>query len=137
MADTTRRVDYYYVTVPDQPGESFKVLAALKEAGVNLLAYSAFPVGGGRSQVVLVPERPSALTAWVEKAGLKLSARKQAFLAQGDDRVGAVSDLVGKLAKARINITAVDAVCAGAGRYGLILWVKPGDYERAAQALGA
>ena len=42
-----------------------------------------------------------------------------------------------RLADARINVTAVDAVTAGAGRYGVILWVKPRDYARAARALRA
>ena len=32
-----------------------------------------------------------------------------------------------KLAAAKINVTAVDAVCAGAGQYGAILWVAPRD----------
>ncbi len=27
MADTVRRVEYYYVTVPDRPGEGFRVLS--------------------------------------------------------------------------------------------------------------
>ena len=41
------------------------------------------------------------------------------------------------LGDAKINVTAVDAVCAGAGRYGAILWVAPRDVTRAAKALGA
>jgi hypothetical protein len=50
--------------------------------------------------------------------------------------VGALADLLQKLANARINLTATDAVCAGAGRYGVILWVKPRDVKRAARAFG-
>jgi hypothetical protein len=42
-----------------------------------------------------------------------------------------------KLGDAGINVTAADAVSAGRGRYGMILWVKPRDYARAAKALGA
>ncbi len=34
-------------------------------------------------------------------------------------------------------VTAVDAAAAGKGRYGMILWVKPKNYARAARALGA
>jgi hypothetical protein len=44
---------------------------------------------------------------------------------------------MGKLADAKINVTAIDAVSAGGGRYGAILWVKPKDVVKAAQALGA
>ncbi len=43
MADTIRQVDYYYATVPDKPGEGARVAGVLRDAGVNLLAFHAFP----------------------------------------------------------------------------------------------
>jgi predicted amino acid-binding ACT domain protein len=64
-----------------------------------------------------------------------LSKAKRAFLIEGDDRVGAVADTIAKLAEANINVTAAAATGA-AGRFGMILWVAPADYERAAGALG-
>ena len=59
-----------------------------------------------------------------------------AFLVQGDDRMGAVADIVSKMGQARINITAIQAITAGEGRYGAILWVKPRNVDKAAQKLG-
>ena len=47
-----------------------------------------------------------------------------------------VADTLAKLAEAEINVTASAATGAGSGRYGMILWVAPADYERAADALG-
>jgi hypothetical protein len=35
------------------------------------------------------------------------------------------------------NVRAAAATGAGAGRYGMIIWVAAADYERAADALGA
>jgi hypothetical protein len=137
MADSIRGVEYYYVTVPDAPGEGQRILSALQESGVNLLAYLGFPVGGGQSQLDLVPEDSSALKDVAERLGLALSEAKRAFLVQGDDRVGAVADTVAKLAEASINVTAAAATSAGSGRYGMILWVAVGDYERASDVLGA
>jgi hypothetical protein len=137
MADSIRGVEYYYVTVPDAPGEGQRILSALHESGVNLLAYLGFPAGGGESQLDLVPEEPGALQDVAGRLGLTLSEAKRAFLVQGDDRVGAVADTVGKLAGAGINVTAAAAASAGSGRYGMILWVAAADYERAADVLGA
>lgn len=136
MADKARRVDYYYVTVPDRPGEGKKVLSALKESKVNLLAYLGFPSGNGKAQLDLVPENGGALKKAAEKAGIKLSDVKKAFLIQGDDRPGAVADSIAKLADANVNVTSAAATCA-AEKYGLVIWVRPADYERAARALGA
>lgn len=137
MADSVRRVEYYYVVVPDRPGEGARILAALKESGVNLLAYLGFPTGGGRSQIDLVPEDSASLRQAAERAGVTLSEAKRAFLIQGDDRVGAVMDTTARLGEANINITAAAATSAGSGRYGMILWVPPADYDRAAGLLGA
>ena len=60
---------------------------------------------------------------------------KTGFVIQGDDRTGAVAEVVSKLSEAKINITALQAVAAGAGRYGAILWVKPRDVNKAAKIL--
>jgi hypothetical protein len=137
MANAVRPVEYYYVTVPDTPGEGQRILSALTDSGVNLLAYLGFPVGGGQSQIDLVPEDPESLREAAARAGITLSEAKRAFLIQGDDRVGAVAHTTAKLAEGSINVTAAAATGAGSGRYGMILWVAPADYERAAGALGA
>jgi hypothetical protein len=136
MADTVRGVEYYYAIVSDEPGEGQRVLSAIKERGVNLVAYLGFPLGGGQSQIDLVPEDPESLKEAARQAGITLSDAKRAFLVQGDDRVGAVADITGQLAAANINITAAAAAGAASGRYGMILWVAQADYERAADALG-
>jgi hypothetical protein len=137
MAYTVRNVEYYYVTIPDSPGEGERILTALKESRVNLLAFLGFPVGGGQSQIDLVPEDPQALRETAGQASVTLSEAKRAFLIQGDDRVGAVADTTAKLAEANINLTAAAATGAGSGRFGMIVWVGAADYERATEALGA
>jgi len=136
MPDTVRRVQYFYTEVPDKPGEGAKLLNALKEAGVNLLAYSGFPKGR-RAQLDFIPADVAAFRAAARKAKLPLVGPKTGFLIQGADRPGAVAELIAKLAAAQINVTACDAVAAGEGRYGAILWVKPQDVQKAARVLGA
>ena len=136
MSDTVRKVDYYYVVVPDKPGECAKVLSALAAEGINLLAFSGFP-SARKGQLDLVPEDPNAFKLAAKKLKLKLSARKSGFLVQGDDRVGALNETLNKLAGAKINITAMDAISSGGGRYGAIFWVKPLAVSRAAKLLGA
>ncbi|MDQ7842258.1 MAG: hypothetical protein QN141_04325 [Armatimonadota bacterium] len=135
MPDTIRLVDYYYVMTADRPGEGARVLGHLKDAGVNLLAFHAFP-SGRRAQLNLVPSDAAALRAAARKAKWKLVGPKKAFLLTGDDRTGALVDHYNKLAQAKINVVATDAV-AVSGYYGAILWVGPRDVKKAAQILGA
>jgi hypothetical protein len=135
MAETIRKVDYFYIKAPNKPGEGARVLGAFRDEGVNFLAFSGFPEGEG-AQIDFVPEETPKFEAAAKKAGLRLSPKKTGFLAQGEDRVGAIADIMGKLAGVQINITAIDAICAGEGRYGAIFWVKPNDVSKAAQTLG-
>lgn len=134
--DTIQRVEYFYVQVPDKPGEGARALATLRGAGVNLLAYSGFPAGR-RAQLDFVPSDPAQFRQVAKQAKWKVKGPKRAFLIQGDDRVGACAEILDKLAAAKINVTAMDAVSAGAGRWGAILWVKPAAFKKAAQVLGA
>src|SRR3972149_5967222 len=100
MADTIRKVAYYKTDVPNKPGEGARLLGALKDAGVNLLAFSGFP-SGRRAQGDFIPEDEAAFKKAAREAGLKLSARKSCFLVQGEDRVGAVADILSTLAGAK------------------------------------
>jgi len=137
MAYRVSKVDYCYVTVPSRAGQGAKILKEIRDAGINLIAFSGFPVKGGKAQIDLVSDRVSAIRKVADRNGWKLSGTKKAFLVQGTDEVGAVQKIVSRLAREGINITAVDAVAAGKKRYGMVLWVKPKDYRRAAMALNA
>ncbi|MBI4463232.1 MAG: ACT domain-containing protein [Acidobacteria bacterium] len=135
MAEIAQPVEYFYIQTANKAGEGFRALAVLKQARINLVAFSGFP-SGRRAQLDFVPVDPVAFAQVARKAGWKLSPKKTGFLIQGEDRVGALADVLEKLAKAKVNVTAVDAICSGEGRYGALLWVKPADRKKAAKALG-
>ena len=136
MADAVRKSDYFAVQVPNRPGAGARVLAGLKAEGVNLVAFTGFP-NGKTAQIDLVPERTASLRRAAKKLNLRLGKRKTCFIVRGDDRVGALSNLMQRLAAARINVTALDAVVAGKGRYGAVFWVKPQNVARTSRLLGA
>jgi len=58
-------------------------------------------------------------------------------LVQGEDKIGAVHRHIQRLADQKISVTAAQAVSAGKRRYGMILWVRPKSYNRAARVLRA
>jgi len=130
------RADYYTMKVSQRPGAGAKLLGAMKAAGVNLLAFTGFPSGGG-AQVDFIPEKSAKFRQAAKKAGLRVSKRKTVFLARGSDRVGALTGVLGKLAAKKINLVALSAVTAGNGRYGMIFWVKPKDIGRTSRLLRA
>src|SRR2546430_17333632 len=103
MADQIRRVDYFYVEVPDKPGEGVRVLAALKEAGIDLLNFTAFPTGNGKTQIDLVTQNADALTRAAKTAGPTPSGRKQPSFFQGQNRAGAAAQTVRTLSQTCVS----------------------------------
>ena len=134
---TIRKVNYVYIKSPNRPGQAVKVLTALRAAGVNLLAFSGFPQGLGRAQIDLVTDDLAGVKRVARREGWRLSRTKRAFLVQGTDEVGAALAPLAKIAAQKINVIAADAVTAGLGRFGMIFWVAPRHYARAARVLGA
>jgi hypothetical protein len=131
-----RKASYYSTKVSQRPGAGAQLLAALKAAKVNLLAFTGFPAGGG-AQVDFIPQDNARFVRAARKARLRLSARKTVFLAQGDDKVGALTAILGRLAKAKINLVSLQAVTAGKRRYGAMFWVKAKDVAKASRVLKA
>ena len=128
MPDTIRVVEYFSMTAPNNPGEGARALNTLKEAGVNLLAFSGFPQGR-RAQLDFIPADPVAFKQAAKRAKWKMVGPKRGFLLQGDDRVGAIAELLDRLGTAKINVTAIDAVSVD-GRSGAIFWVAPKDLKK-------
>lgn len=135
MASKVSEVEYIYALVADKPGEARKLLEFLSEIQVNLLAFTAFPVGGGKSKLVFIPSDPEQLKRAAADAKVVLSSPRKAFLIQGDDKIGALYDFHLKLSNAGINIHASNGVVDGTGRFGYVIWVNPDDYAEAAKAL--
>ena len=136
MKDIVRKVAYFAMDVPNRPGEGVRVLEALVNAGVNLLAFSGFP-SGRKAQLDFIPEDVVVFKKAVKAAKIKMRPQKFGFLLQGQDRKGAVANVLKILSEKKINVTAIDAVSGGGGRYAAILWVKSKDVNKAAKALGA
>ena len=107
MSNNLRKVDYFYVMVPNTAGQGAKVLAALADEGINLLAFSGFP-SGGKGQLDLIPENSAKFQRVAKKLKMKTSKKKTGFMVQGDDRIGAMGKTLAALAKARISVTAMD-----------------------------
>jgi hypothetical protein len=136
MNETVVKVDHYSAAIANKAGEGARVLGALREGGVNLIALWAYPSGSGKAQLEMIPEDGAALVKAAKKAGLKVGKKQTAFFVNGEDRPGAVAESLAKLAAAKINVGAVQAVCGGTGRYGAIIFLPQKDLRKAAKALG-
>jgi len=137
MAAKIKKAEYYYATIDDRPGQWARILAEIKKSKVNLMAVTAFPTLTGKTQIDFFPKDAEKFKAAAGSAGLILTGPKKGFLVQGEDRAGALVEIHRKLADAGINVTAANGSAAGSGRFGYVFWVKPENFDRAAQILGA
>lgn len=135
MALRVRRVSYFYLGVPDRPGEAYKLLAWFSERGINLLAFTAVHTGEASTQLSIVPEDPGRLSTEARRSGLTLDGPHHAFLVDGDDELGALADLHRTLYEANVNIYAASGVTDGRGALGYLIYVRPEEFERAAKTL--
>ena len=131
-----RSAPYFNVTVKDQPGETYRLLAHLAQEGVNLLAFNAIPLGPAQTQFILFPESEGRFEKAAALIGLHLAEAQHAFLVQGDDRLGALVGIHERLYEAGVNVYGSNGVTDGRGGYGYVLYVRPADSDAAAAALG-
>jgi hypothetical protein len=130
------RVEYYHTTVADQPGEAYKFLSQLAGLGINLLAFTAVPVGPSVTQITIFPDDPPQLKHEATKIGLILDGPHKAFLVQGDDELGSLAEIHRKIYEADVNVYSASGVTDGQGSFGYIVYVRAQDFEAAATALG-
>jgi hypothetical protein len=136
MAFQIQRIAYFYAMVKDEPGAAYQILSQLAALGVNLLAFTAVPIGPSRAQLALFPEDDSRLAKAAKDAGLALDGPHPAFLVQGDDELGALASVHRRLFEAGVDVYASSGVTDGRGSFGYVVYVREDQSEKAAQALG-
>ena len=129
------KLEYYSVVVSNKPGKGENVLSALKEAGVNFVGIWGYPLGKRKSRIDLVAEDTKLLKKAAKQLKIELGKKQTAFHITGEDHPGAVAEVLAKLAAKEINVLAVQALCAGNGRFGALIEVAPDDVKKATKAL--
>ncbi len=129
------KVDVYSVVIPNKPGQGAQLLGAFKEAGINFIGVWGYPLTKTKSRIDLVAEDPALLKQTAKQLKIELGKKQTAFHITGEDHSGAVAEVVAKLAAKEINIYAVQALCAGNGRFGTLVQVDQDAVRKAARAL--
>ena len=129
------KLEVYSVVVANKPGKGARLLDALKESGINFVGIWGYPVGKSKSRIDLVAEDPALLKKAAKQLKIELGKKQTAFHITGEDHPGAVAEVLAKLAAKEINVYAVQALCAGSGRFGALIQVDQDDVKKAAKAL--
>ena len=102
---------------------------------VNLVAITAVPIGPARTQLTVFPDDTARMKAIAKNADIQLDGPYPALVVQGDDEVGALADVHKQLQDANVNVFSSTGVADGRGGYGYVIYIRPEEFERAAEAL--
>jgi hypothetical protein len=91
-------------------GAAYRVLSALAERGVNLLAFTAVPSGVDRAQFAIFPDDPSRFVTEARLAQIEVDGPHHALLVQGDDELGGLAHVHERLLKAGVDVYASTGV---------------------------
>jgi hypothetical protein len=135
MSYNLKTVEYYNFTVEGHVGEGSKALVAFASVGIDLLAFKAVPLGSNRTQFTLLPEDGAKMNEGAQKAGLNLDGPYTALIIEGDEKAGALSVVYDKLSQAGIPVYESTGIAHIRGGYGVVLYLKPEDCDKAVAAL--
>ncbi len=136
MVAQIRKIEYYNITIKDQPGEALKVLAYLKDLGVSMQAFAAIPMGPNAMVLTVFPDDPDKLSKEMRFAGRNLDGPHHAILVQGADEIGALTAIHQKLFDAGVNVSAANGMTDGKGGFGYVIYIRGDEFEKAVKALG-
>ncbi len=135
MAFVIKRVEYYNTVVEDHVAGGSQLLATIAGAGVSFDAFKAIPLDSRRTQFSLFAKDGAKMIAGAVNAGLKMDGPYSALLIKGDEKSGALADIYKKLARAGIHVDESCGIADINEGYGVVLYLKPEDCEKAISAL--
>ena len=135
MSFSVQQVQYFNASFDSEAGEAYDLLADLAGLGVNLLAFSALPVGANRTQFTLFPDEPKKFITDCKRAGLALDGPHSALVVQGNDKPGILAGIHTKLHRANVKYFAANGVTTGKGDFGYVIYFREQDTSKALAAL--
>jgi hypothetical protein len=135
MALDILQVEYYNITVEGHIANAAELLAAVVGAGVDFHAFKAIPVKPDRTQFTLFAKDSSKITEGAKKSGLGLDGPYSAVLIKGDEKAGALAGIYKKLSQAGIQVDEACGIADINAGYGVLLYLKPEDCDKAMSAL--
>ena len=131
-----RKVEYYNIAVQGHIAEGSRILTTIADAGVDFLAYKAIPLEQNRTQFTLFPIEGSKMIAGARQAGLNLDGPYSAVIITGDEKPGALAEIYGVLSQAGIQVEESSGIAHINGGYGVVLYLRQEDCDKAMAALG-
>lgn len=121
------RVTYFRMATRDRPGALAEFSRVMLEHQINLAGVWCFGVGRGDADIVAIPRDPHAFKRAARSVSWPIREGDCLHL-HGEDRAGALSETLDRIAQEGINLHAVDAMGFGEN-YSAYVWCDGKDFE--------
>lgn len=129
-----QKMESFTVELQPKPGALARVYAALAEAKINVLASWGYEMGPGEAQVHLTAKEGTRLKEVLTKLGFRPEVGA-VCLVEGADKPGEYAAVLKKIADAKINVHATDALSVG-GKFVASFFVDDKDLPTLCKVLG-
>ena len=123
-----QRATSFVIATEDRPGQLARFSKRMSEEEINLAAVWSFGTGRGNAEIMAIPRDPSHFRDVARQAGW-MFREGSCFHLTGEDRAGALTDTLDRIAQEGINLHAVDAIGFD-GRYSAYLWCDEKEVEK-------
>ena len=131
-----RKAEYYNIIVQGNIAEGARLLTTIADAGVDFLAYKAIPIEHNHTQFTLFAKDGSKMTAGAKTAGIQLDGPYSAVIITGEEKPGALAEIYRKLSQAGIQVEESSGIAHVNGGYGVVLYLKQEDCDKAMAIFG-
>jgi len=131
-----KKIDYFKISLEGNATEIHDLLNVFSEAGIGLLAFRALPAKDGYKDVVLFPDDSTKMKITAKNTGLNLIGPYPAIIIKSNtDEPGECAGIFKKLAAAGIIFEEASGIADIFDSYGVVLYLKPEDCDKALIAL--
>ncbi len=126
------KAEYYNFITEGNAVEGFKLLSIFADAGVNLLAFKAVPIGSNQTKFSIFPDDILKMKAGAQNAGLDLDGPYTSIIVKGyGDVPGECANTHEKLAQAGIEVFESIGLANIKDSWGIVFCIKQKDCKKA------
>lgn len=122
----------FTIAAENKPGTLAAFCGKMKQQNVDLAGLWGWGEGP-KAGIIACPKNAEQFRKAAKAAGYT-ATEGRCFQITGEDRVGALTDTLDRVAKEKINLQAVDAI-AHNGRYTATIWPEAADAEKVKRLL--
>lgn len=130
---TIKAIQTLDIALPTEAGALARVYGAFQESKINVIASWGYEMGPGQAAAHFYVADVDATRDVLKRLGLKATTSNAVWF-EAKDQVGAYAELLGKVAKADVNLTATDAIAVN-GNFASVLFTDEKDFTKLRTAL--